>query len=183
MWPVTSIFTSFIPFSPDLTWRDIQHLCVKTSRVINPDDDSWDKTATGLKYSNKYGFGALDGYAYVKAAMDWKLVKPQAWFKTNTVQLNGGVMNAKKNYSGGEFIGPGGVSSTIAITEPMLEDNNFEDLEHITIQVWIQHAKRGDVEVQLTSPHGVTSILGQKRTNDLATTGYPGWTFMTVKHW
>jgi len=56
-------------------------------------------------------------------------------------------------------------------------------VEHINVRVWITHKKRGDVEVELISPSGVKSILGGRRKYDVAGTGYPGWTFMTVKHW
>jgi len=65
----------------------------------------------------------------------------------------------------------------------MLLANNFESLEHIDIRVWIKHHTRGEVEVEITSPNGITSVLARKRPGDRATTGYPGWRFMSVKHW
>lgn len=170
-------------YRPDLTWRDVQHLCVQTARKINLDDPDWERTATGDTYSYKYGYGALDGYAFVKAAQEWELVKPQAWFSSETVVLENGKMTEKKEFSGGKFIPEGGVTSTITITEDLLDKNNFEQLEHINVRVWIQHAKRGDVEVELVSPNGVKSVLGGKRSGDKASTGYPGWIFMSVKHW
>ncbi|KAJ7583085.1 peptidase S8/S53 domain-containing protein [Mycena floridula] len=140
------------------------------------------RTATGRPYSYKYGFGALDGYEYVKAAKEWKLVKPQAYFKTHSVQLNGGTMNDEA-YNGGEFIGPEGVKSKITISKETLTQHNFETLEHINVRVWIDHGKRGDVEVELLSPNGIRSVLAAKRSADRADSGYPGWTFMSVKHW
>lgn len=169
--------------SPDLTWRDIQHLCVKTARMINPEDLDWEPMATGQLYSYKYGFGVLDAYRYVRAAQDWKLVKPQAWFATRTIQFEGGIMTEEEKYSGGQFITPGGIKSVMTITKEMMEENNFETLEHINIRVWINHNKRGDVEVDIVSPNGVKSMLAGRRPADSANTGYPGWTFMSVKHW
>jgi len=84
---------------------------------------------------------------------------------------------------GGEKIGPGGVRNTMLITQDMLEENNFESLEHINVQVWISHSRRGDVEVEVVSPNGIRSILGGMRKSDRADSGYPGWVFMSVKHW
>jgi kexin len=168
---------------PDLTWRDMQYLCVQTARKINPEDPDWENTASGRPYSYKYGYGSLDGYAYVKAALDHKLVKPQSWFRTAPVQVAGGTMSNLKVFKKGQFILKEGVTSTMEITKQMLQDNNFEFLEHIDIRVWIQHGRRGDVEVELISPHGIRSILGGMRRDDAATTSYPGWKFMTVKHW
>ncbi|KAJ7096467.1 peptidase S8/S53 domain-containing protein [Mycena crocata] len=178
------VFALALEARPDLTWRDVQHLCVLTARQINTEDPDWEQTALkGRPYSYKYGFGALDAYAYITAAKDWQLVKPQVWFHTKTIQLEGGVMPELEEYSGGRFIGEGGVLSTIGVTKDMLAENNFEKLEHINIKVWIQHGKRGDVEVELRSPNGIRSVLGGKRSGDNAVTGYPGWTFMSVKHW
>ncbi|PFH54267.1 hypothetical protein AMATHDRAFT_135595 [Amanita thiersii Skay4041] len=177
------VFALALQVRPELTWRDIQYLCMETALVINPEDPDWERTASGKLYSYKYGFGVLDGYKYVMAAKDWKLVKPQTWLETKSVQLNGGKMDSSEKYSGGEFIAKGGVTSTITITQDMLQENNFEALEHINVKVWINHSRRGDVSVEIVSPNGVISVLASPRVGDTATTGFPGWTFMTVKHW
>ncbi|KAF9473769.1 hypothetical protein BDN70DRAFT_885532 [Pholiota conissans] len=177
------VFALALEARPDLTWRDVQHLCVETAVVISKDDPDWEVTASGRKYSYKYGYGVLDGYRYVKAAQDWKLVKPQAWVQTKTIQLNNGTFGTDRNYSGGELIPPAGLESKMTITRELLEQNNFEKLEHINVRVWIDHPLRGAVEVEIISPHGVKSILGGARPADSNGDGYPGWMFMSVKHW
>ena len=116
-------------------------------------------------------------------AQKWELVKPQAWIHLPAIQLSGGAMNANFEMSGGDPIGPGGISSKITVTADTLEEHNFETLEHITVRVWIQHSKRGDVSVELVSPNGIKSILATPRPGDTADTGFPGWRFMSVKHW
>jgi kexin len=65
----------------------------------------------------------------------------------------------------------------------MLDDSNLERLEHVTARVWIDHERRGDVEVELLSPSGQLSVLARQRRFDDATTGFAGWKFMSVKHW
>ena len=85
--------------------------------------------------------------------------------------------------TGGAPIVPGGVTSTIQVTKQALDARNFEKLEHITIKVWITHTRRGDVEVEIVSPNGIKSILAAKRYQDSDDSGFPGWVFMTVKHW
>lgn len=117
------------------------------------------------------------------AAQQWELVKPQAWVHLPAVQLGGGAMTSSEDMSGGVPIVPGGVSSSISISEDFLKGHNFETLEHVTVRVWIQHSKRGDVEVELVSPNGIKSILAAPRKIDDATSGFPGWRFMSVKHW
>lgn len=161
----------------------MQHLSVRTSVQINPNDPDWEKTAAGRFYSYKYGFGRLDGYRYVQAARDWPLVKPQAWLEIPAVQIEGGAMTVSGDGSGGTKITRDGITNVVKVTDDGMKGANLETLEHITVRVWITHHKRGDVEVELTSPNGVKSILCSARSRDTATTGYQGWRFSTVKHW
>ena len=123
----------------------------------------------------------------MKAAQTWDLVKPQAWLHTETVQIRGGKTHSGRDddyiYEGGERIASHGFESVMTITKEMLDSNNLESLEHIDIRVWISHSRRGDVEVELVSPNEITSVLARKRRLDDAQTGFPGWRFMTVKHW
>lgn len=161
----------------------MQHLCVQTAQKINPDDPDWETTATGHHYSYKYGYGALNGVEYVNAALNWKSVKPQGWIEMPTMQIANGTMDIFHNFEGGEHITRDGVTSKVSVTQDLMNQNNLEKLEHITVKVWIEHTRRGDVEVELVSPNGIKSILAGKRHSDTATSGYPGWQFSTVKHW
>jgi kexin len=170
-------------FSPDLTWRDFQHLSVRTAEVINKNDPDWDRTAAGRLFSYKYGYGRLNGYEFVTAAQQWQLVKPQAWVELPAVQVGNGSSTLNGEMSGGLPIVSGGVTSTITITQENLELNNFEALEHITVRVWIMHDRRGDVEVEVISPNGIKSILAARRRDDANREGFPAWRFMSVKHW
>ena len=92
-------------------------------------------------------------------------------------------MDAEGQFSGGKHIGKHGVESTIEITEEMVAENNFDIIEHVTVRLWASHDRRGDVEVSLTSPNGIKSVLAEKRKSDNDKTGFPGWRFMSVKHW
>ncbi|KAI0318823.1 kex protein [Amylostereum chailletii] len=177
------VYTLALSVRPELTWRDIQHLTVRTAEVINPDDPDWETTAAGRQFSYKYGYGRLDGYAFVMAAKDWELVKPQTWIEKPAVQIEDGTCDVNGVMNGGQLIVPGGLESKITVTEEDVSKNGFDKLEHITVRVWIAHTRRGDVEVELLSPKGVKSILAARRRTDAADTGYPGWRFMTVKHW
>ena len=169
-------------YSPDLTWRDIQHLCVRSAVPISPEDPDWDTTATERKYSYKYGYGRLDAYRFVEMARDWKIVKPQAWIFMTAVEIEGAKMT-NGAMEGGETITRAGVKSTMKVTAAQMVGNNFEKLEHVTVKVWINHTRRGDVEVSLTSPNGIRSVLAGPRKFDESTMGFVGWRFMTLKHW
>ncbi|KAG0152173.1 hypothetical protein CROQUDRAFT_56154 [Cronartium quercuum f. sp. fusiforme G11] len=165
------IFALVLEARPELTWRDVQHLAVETAVPILVSDPDWQKTATGKWYNHKFGFGNMDANLIVEAAKKWKLVKPQAWWKSPN--MNAGKQPVTKE----------GAASVIEIKQSDLDGANFETLEHITVAVNIEHGRRGNVRVTLTSPHGTISVLAAHRRYDEATTGFPGWVFMTVKHW
>ncbi|WVR03717.1 hypothetical protein IAU60_000712 [Kwoniella sp. DSM 27419] len=225
------VFALALSVRPDLTWRDFQHLAVRTAMHFNDDDPDWEKTAAGRMFSYKYGYGKLDAGLYVEAAERWELVKPQAWFDSPAVYLpttevpvveqpavadpsftqtprqeddpaavpSEGDNASPGNGAEGEdeipanpapvvmptgsYITPEGVTSTFEVTQEMMDDSNLERLEHITVRVWIDHQRRGDVEVEITSPNDVTSVLARQRRFDDADTGFPGWKFMSLKHW
>jgi len=155
--------------------------------MVDPIGGEWEKTAAGRMYSYKFGYGALDAWAFVTAAQSWKLVKPQAWIHTETVVLNKGKLiplgHRKYDYEGGIAIGAHGVEQKMKVTKEMMQENNLETLEHIDVRIWVRHTKRGDVMVELISPNGIKSLLAGGRRWDEATTGFPGWRFMTIKHW
>jgi kexin len=169
--------------SPDLTWRDLQHITVRTAEAINSEDPDWDMTATGRPFSYKYGYGRMNGYKFVTTAQQWDVVKPQAWVELPAVQVGDGTSTLLGEMTGGLPIISGGVTSTITVTPEDLELNNFDSLEHVTVRVWITHDRRGDVEVEITSPNGIKSILAARRRIDEDKDGFPAWRFMSVKHW
>ncbi|KEP46738.1 putative Kex2-endoproteinase of late compartment protein [Rhizoctonia solani 123E] len=179
------VFALALQARPELTWRDIQHLCVRTALQINPNDPDWEKTAVGRPYSYKYGYGSIDAWTYVQAAKTWQLVKPQAFLSLPpTILDNANISRAWwGEMSGGQPIPEGGATSEVEVTAQMLRDRNFEKLEHVTIKVWITHGRRGDVEVELVSPKGIKSVLAAQRKYDQDEKGFPGWRFMTLKHW
>jgi kexin len=83
----------------------------------------------------------------------------------------------------GAMITSDGIKSTYEVTQDMLDDANLETLEHVTVRVWIDHQRRGDVEVVLQSPNGINSALARFRRYDEDSTGFQGWKFMSIKHW
>lgn len=67
--------------SPQLTWRDIQHLTVLTSKRNSLFDAKgrfhWKMNGVGLEYNHLFGYGVLDAGAMVALAKNWKTVPPR----------------------------------------------------------------------------------------------------------
>jgi hypothetical protein len=61
----------FLSSSPNLTWRDVQHLIAITSQRTGK-YDKWRKNGVGLEYSLKNGFGAINAELLVNAGKLWK---------------------------------------------------------------------------------------------------------------
>ncbi|KAJ3105384.1 pheromone processing endoprotease [Phlyctochytrium planicorne] len=167
---LSGILALVLSIRPELTWRDVQHLTLRTAIPINTADGSWEKTAAGRIFSHKFGYGKVDSVAIVETAKDWKLVNPQVNYTTE-------VAIVEKPIPQGE----GAATAFFLIEQKQVE--HFLRLEHITVTVHINHTRRGDVNVKLISPLNVVSNLAVARPNDHDVNGFRNWTFMTVKHW
>lgn len=158
---------------PELTWRDVQHIAVRSAVKFNPEDPDWQQTQAGRHFNHKYGYGLIDAYQFVEETKRHQLVNPQAWYESPNITIP----------ATETLITESGTESSFLITEDQLKGANLASVEHVTVRVWITHQRRGDVNVELISPHGTKSALARSRRYDDAMTGFPGWSFMTLKHW
>ncbi|RMZ75099.1 hypothetical protein DV738_g5654, partial [Chaetothyriales sp. CBS 135597] len=157
---------------PELTWRDVQYLCLYTAVPIHLEEDDWQDTALGLKFSHTYGYGKVDAYAFVQAAKTWELVKPQAWYHSPWISVQHDIPQ-----------GDQGLAASFDVTLDALTAANLDRLEHVTVTMNVNHTRRGDLSVELRSPTGRISYLSVSREKDDEARGYEDWTFMSVVHW
>jgi kexin len=157
---------------PDLTWRDLQYLCIDAAIPIHLEDGDWQDTKIGKKFSHVYGYGKIDAWRLVEAAKTFDSVKAQAWYHSPWLSVQHDIPQ-----------GDLGLASSFEVTQEMLTKANLETLEHVTVTMNVNHTRRGDLSVELRSPEGLTSHISTTRRNDAARTGYEDWTFMSVVHW
>lgn len=60
--------------SPEVTWRDVQHIVVRTARIPNDQESGWTMNGAGFHVNPRFGFGALDCSMMVEEAQRWKTV-------------------------------------------------------------------------------------------------------------
>ena len=150
--------------NPNLGWRDVQEILIATARQINPGDSDWTTNAGGFTFNHKFGSGLIDANAAVAAAQSWVNLGPQVIVSSNKTSL--GLSIPDNNAAG--------VSTSFSIT------NNVR-VEQVTITLGISHARRGQLEIFLTSPGGTESRLAEVRSDNNA---HPSsWTYMTVQNW
>ena len=63
-----------------------------------------------------------------------------------------------------------------------ISSNIINFLEHVQVRVTLNFTRRGDLEMNLTSPLGTTSRLIQHRPWD-SLTSLNNWTILTLQHW
>ena len=167
------IFALVLEANPDLTWRDLQHLVVKTSKMVSEGDNMWQTNKAGLHVNPKFGFGVLDTAAIVNAAKskNWKTSDEQHICKS-------------KHQSEMKKIPPmGSVVSKIYTSGCMGQPSCVSQLEHVHAFVTLKHPSRGGLTISLKSPSGVVSPLLEKREHDVGNQGFTNWPFLTVFNW
>uniref|UniRef100_A0A8B9LCK8 Proprotein convertase subtilisin/kexin type 5 n=1 Tax=Astyanax mexicanus TaxID=7994 RepID=A0A8B9LCK8_ASTMX len=155
-----------------LTWRDVQHIIVKTSRAGHLSAPDWKTNAAGYNVSHLYGFGLMDAEAMVKEAERWKPVPPQHIC----------VENADKQI---RTIRPEHVVRSVYKATGCTDNanNHVIYLEHVVVRITITHPRRGDLSINLTSPSGTKSQLLANRLFDHSMEGFKNWEFMTTHCW
>ncbi|ELV13452.1 Proprotein convertase subtilisin/kexin type 6 [Tupaia chinensis] len=169
---VAGIIALALEANSQLTWRDVQHLLVKTSRPAHLKASDWKVNGAGHKVSHFYGFGLVDAEALVVEAKKWTAVPAQHMC----------VAAADKRPRSIPIVQP---LRTTALTSACADhsDQRVVYLEHVVARVSISHPRRGDLQINLISPSGTKSQLLAKRLLDLSNEGFTNWEFMTVHCW
>nr|CAD2171702.1 unnamed protein product [Meloidogyne enterolobii] len=161
--------------NPNLGWRDIQHIIVRTAKPHSLRAADWQKNGLGRWFSHSYGYGLLDAGTMVRMARKWKNV-PKA--------LNcSSVYHQEDNFIA---IENGTSLNATLYTAGCLDngnDNRVNFLEHVQAIIDVGAFTRGKIEIYLTSPKGTRSKLMSKRPKDTSSLGYINWEFMSVHFW
>ncbi|XP_078141236.1 proprotein convertase subtilisin/kexin type 5b isoform X1 [Centroberyx gerrardi] len=158
--------------NPLLSWRDVQHIIVKTSRAGHLNAPDWKTNAAGYNVSHLYGFGLMDAEAMVKEAERWKQVPSQHIC----------VESADRQI---RTIRPEHVVRSVYKATGCVDNSNHHViyLEHVVVRITITHPRRGDLSINLTSPSGTKSQLLANRLFDHSMEGFKNWEFMTTHCW
>uniref|UniRef100_A0A3Q2P1X4 SPC3 n=1 Tax=Fundulus heteroclitus TaxID=8078 RepID=A0A3Q2P1X4_FUNHE len=167
---VAGVIALTLEANPLLTWRDVQHIIIRTSKAHHLAAPDWRYNGAGYKVSHLYGFGLLDAESMVKEAERWKQVPEQhECVEEEAIQIihPGSVLT-----SAYETTGCSGEASRHVVY-----------VEHVVVRVTITHSRRGDLSITLMSPAGTVSQLLAHRPLDNSTEGFQNWEFMTAHSW
>jgi subtilisin-like proprotein convertase family protein len=161
---VSGVVALMLEANPNLTWRDVQHILVKTSRQTDTFDSDWVINGGGNWVNHKYGFGSIDATSAVNAAKNWTTVASEVSTTSGTIATSTAIPDNN----------PTGITSTASISDDI-------KIEWAEIVFDADHTARGDLEVVLVSPNGTESILAEQRP-DLGD-NYDNWVFTSARHW
>lgn len=149
--------------NPNLGWRDVQEILMRSARKNDASDSDWIDNAAGFHFNHKYGAGMVDAEAAITLGETWTNLGAHT---STTLSLAGLNQPIPDDY--------GGVASqTFGVAE------NFR-VEHVTLTTGITHEYRSDVEIELVSPSGTTSLLAHRYDDPNEDIN---WTFSTVRNW
>ncbi|XP_076175003.1 furin-like protease 1 isoform X1 [Ptiloglossa arizonensis] len=151
----------------ELTWRDMQHIVVRTAKPANLKAPDWVTNGVGRNVSHSFGYGLMDAAAMVRLARRWRTVPEQHKCEVSAPHM-------------GRPIPP---KSQLSLELHVKECSGVNFLEHVQAKVSLMASRRGDLQIQLTSPQGTKSTLLAKRQHDISKAGFNQWPFMSVHTW
>ncbi|XP_072249042.1 proprotein convertase subtilisin/kexin type 7 [Leuresthes tenuis] len=156
---------------PCLSWRDVQHLITFTATKCDSSAD-WGVNGAGFHHSHQHGFGLLNAWRLVNAAKVWESVPFLVSYQSSAMKEETSILTYPRE-----------LVRTWNVSAADLMQSGMETLEHVAVTVTITHPCRGNVEIVLVCPSGMTSVIGARRAIDRDAAGYQDWTFSTVRCW
>ncbi|XP_050329045.1 furin-like protease 1 [Bactrocera neohumeralis] len=151
----------------NLTWRDLQHIVVRTAKPANLRDPTWSRNGVGRRISHSFGYGLMDAAAMVQVARKWKTVPEQQRCEINAPHV--------------DKVIPPRSYITLQLTVKHCSSVNY--LEHVQAKITLTSQRRGDIQLNLKSPAGTKVTLLTSRIHDVSRSGFNQWPFMSVHTW
>ena len=164
-----------IQANPNLTWRDMQHLVVLSSKTsaLNSNDANWITNGANKKFSTSFGFGLLHAGLLVKRAKKWNGIgKQQSCTWTYSNKLNKEARNVIDKYLNENYRVRFNPSSC-----------KVQVLEHVVVTLTASARKRGDVKIHLNSPMGTNLTIFDGYRGDNSFQGFNNAEFLSVGTW
>ncbi|MEJ6717469.1 MAG: S8 family serine peptidase [Akkermansiaceae bacterium] len=189
---VSGVVALMLEENPDLTWRDVQDILIRTARKTDQSEDGeWITNAAGIDFNHSYGAGLVDAGAAVQAAF-------QAGLASGKV-LGPAERHLQSQFFGNDDFDPTATSGLIPdntggsllvgfdMTEEVDVDGNTVPLpnlrvEHVELNATVITDSRSDLNIILISPNGTQSTL-QEENLDNEQQSIRRWTFSSVRNW
>ena len=162
---VSGVAALLLQARPDLSYRDVKELLLRSATRIIPADPDWQTNRAGIAHNHKAGAGLVNAGAALSLASSWTCLEPMDTL--SALQTNLVVPIPDNNANG--------------ITRQFTLTNAGFRVEHVLLTVTAPHGNHGNLAITLTSPSGLQSRLAERHNSDGY--GYNAWTFTSVRHW
>lgn len=162
---VSGVVALMLQANPNLGWRDVQEILIRTAAKTDPAQNEWQTNRAGLAFNPSFGAGLVNADAAVRLATNWANLGPQLSNGAARASLALAVPDNDAN----------GVVESFDMSATNLR------LEHVVLTVSATHAMRGDLAITLISPGGMASPLTELHGDTGA--NYEGQSFRSNFHW
>ena len=192
--------------NPNLGWRDVQEIIMRSAYVVDPMMGEWQYNPLGTPMSHKYGAGLILPDKAVRMAKVWQ----------NLGERAGGQSTLLGSYDYKEYKGernriiqntilPNNTSTSTTkqvVNTLVPPPSSGLRVEHVQVRMKVQHGRRGDLGIILSSPKSgqsdgpvesylfvphredYNSNIGRIELEDNGTIeDGEYWEFMSVQHW
>lgn len=163
---VSGVAALMLQRNPNLGWRDVQEILIRSAVKVDPTNGDWYTNAAGLSFNHNYGAGMVDATAAVNLAQGWTNLGP----RTSISRIQIPVADI-----------PDGDGNSYLLQFDMRGLPNVR-AEHVELVTTIIHPLRSDLEIVLVSPSGTQSVLAETHSGstEQSISNYP---FRTVRCW
>ncbi|MEZ5649736.1 MAG: S8 family serine peptidase [Burkholderiaceae bacterium] len=173
---VSGVVALMLAVNPQLTWRDVQQVLVRSARQNDPSDPGW-STNFGLHFNPKFGFGVVDAKAAIDLATGWTSIG------NSDDQLICGPFTSNPN-----LVLPDANPTVTTISDVITVSGcAIDSIEFIELRLTTSHQYDGDLRIDLESPNGLISPLASERACQGSAASNPcgaynDWPFGLVRH-
>jgi subtilisin family serine protease/subtilisin-like proprotein convertase family protein len=163
---VSGVAALVLQARPELGWRDLKEILMRSATRVSPSDPEWATNASGLATNPKFGAGLVNAGQAVSLAANWlpmKAMTQVSWLQTNLG------MEIPDN-------DPVGTNATFLVPQAGFR------VETVVLTVTIAHDRWGDLAIKLISPSGIVSPLAEPHPSK-GIGGIPGWAFTSIRNW
>jgi kexin len=151
---VSGVVALMLQANPNLTWRDVRYILVKTAKQVDSGDTDWKTNAAGLKFNHKYGFGVVDANAAVNMAKTFSSFGGYSSLLSHTTIYDSPNLPIPDN------------DPVVGIPRTINVSTTITKIEGVQIEVQFSHTFFGELEITLTSPSGTIAKLAEQHDCD-----------------
>jgi subtilisin-like proprotein convertase family protein len=159
---VSGVIALMLEKNPDLGWRDVQEILIRSAKKVDENDPDWIDNGAGFHFNHKYGAGLVNAAATVELADGWINLGPQESLAIPTNNVTE-------------------IPEGTPVTRSFTVSSDELRVEHVTLRLTVENTKKGDLTITLTSPDGTESVFCEPHSDQ--DNSFTNWTFMTVRNW